>query len=330
MRVLITGAGGFIGSHLVDSQLNLGRQVTALDLNLGRLKHAASHPCLSLIEGDITNTETVEKVLKGTDLVFHLASAHLDVSLPASYYEKVNVTASLKLLQLAHKAGVKNYVHCSSVGVIGDVVNPPANEDTQCNPTNIYEKTKLAGEREVIKYSLEQNYPIAIPRLAWVYGIRCPRTAKLFSTIKKGHFILFGSGNNLRHPIYITDAVRGLELSSQLEDADSKVFILAGDKPVSVKTLASEIAVVMGKKPTFIKLPLSVGIFAGTVSQFLFQLLKKNPPISRRSMDFFIKDNAYDISKAEQLLGFFPKTDLKNGIKLTYQYYQEKQNQVKE
>jgi nucleoside-diphosphate-sugar epimerase len=330
MKVLITGAGGFIGSHLVDQQLAKGNQVISLDLHLDRLSHTKTHPCLTLVEGDVTNIKTLEQVLEGIDVVYHLASAHLDVSLPPSYYEEVNVTASKNLVKLAHKLGVKKYVHCSSVGVIGDVENPPANEETECHPTNIYEQTKLAGEREVLIYSKEQNYPLVVSRLAWVYGPRCPRTAKLFRTIKKGRFILFGSGSNLRHPIFISDAVKGLELCSQLETANSRVFILAGEKPVTVKTLAEEIAIVMGKKPKFIKLPLSVGIMAGTISQILFKLIKKNPPISRRSMDFYIKYNAYDISRAEQQLGFFPKTDLQNGLNLTYQYYREKQNQVKE
>src|SRR5436189_6459761 len=81
MKVLITGAGGFIGSHLVDSQLAHGYNVRAVDLHLDLLKHQAAHPCLEAIRGDITERYTVQKLVEDIDIIYHLASAHLDVSL---------------------------------------------------------------------------------------------------------------------------------------------------------------------------------------------------------------------------------------------------------
>jgi nucleoside-diphosphate-sugar epimerase len=314
MNVLITGAGGFIGSHLIDSQLAKGHHVIAFDLHLDRLAHAANHPTLKLVEGDVTNHDMLEQIIRGMDVVYHLASAHLDVTLPASYYEKVNVSASQDLVKLAHLAGVKKYVHCSSVGVIGDVENPPANEETEPRPTNIYEQTKLKGEQSVLHYSLQNEYPVVIARPAWVYGPRCPRTAKLFRNINKGRFILFGPCNNLRHPIYVTDAVKGLELCAQVEQNHSQIVILAGERPVTTRELVTEIATVVGRKATFIRLPLFSGIVAGHLAQFLFGLIRKPPPISRRTMDFFSKNNAYDITKARQFLMFNPEVDLRTGL----------------
>lgn len=321
MNVLITGAGGFIGSHLVDSQLAKGHQVVAFDLHLDQLAYAAGQPNLKLVEGDVTNHDMLEQIILGMDVVYHLASAHLDVTLPASYYEKVNVSASQDLVKVAHLAGVKKYVHCSSVGVIGDVENPPANEETELHPTNTYEVTKLKGEQSVLGYSLENEYPVVIARPAWVYGPRCPRTAKLFRSIGKGRFILFGPCTNLRHPIYITDAVEGLELCAQAEHNHSQIVILAGERPVTTRELVTEIAAVVGRKGTFIRLPLWGGLIAGHLAEFMFGIIRKPPPVSRRTLDFFSKNNAYDITRARKLLMFNPQVDLTTGLQLTKQAF---------
>ena len=122
MNVLITGAGGFIGSHLVDSQLKRGYHVRGVDLHLDLLRHQIAHPRLEVICGDISDRESLQKLVRGIDIVYHLASAHLDVSLSEAHYRRVNVDASRSLLEAARNAGVKRFVHCSSVGVIGDVI----------------------------------------------------------------------------------------------------------------------------------------------------------------------------------------------------------------
>ena len=121
MKVLVTGAGGFIGSHLVDSQLAQGHDVRAVDLHLDLLQHQSANPQLTAIHGDITNENLLKKLVAGVEVVYHLASAHLDVSLSDEHYRRVNVSATLSLLEAARQAGVKRFMHCSSVGVIGDV-----------------------------------------------------------------------------------------------------------------------------------------------------------------------------------------------------------------
>jgi nucleoside-diphosphate-sugar epimerase len=247
-------------------------------------------------------------------VVYHLASAHLDVTLPDDYYRRVNIDATLNLLEAAREAGVRRLVHCSSVGVIGEVRNPPADESSTCHPTNIYEHTKLAGEQAALRFAWETGFPVVVARPAWVYGPRCPRTQKLFRTIDKGRFVIFGDGRTLRHPVYVSDAVRGLEMCAETDNGAGQVYIIAGKRPVAIETLVRMIAEVLQVRPPALRLPVTLGKVAGHGLQLAFKPLGRQPPFSRRSVDFFLKDNAYDINKAKRELGFQPQVDLRTGL----------------
>lgn len=317
IKVLVIGGGGFIGSHLVESQLAQGYSVRANDLNFDRLSGVKNHQSLELVQGDITDPRLRSTITNGVDVVYHLASAHLDVSLPKQHYQRVNVDASLGLIESARNHGVKCFVHCSSVGVIGNVVKPPADETSKCNPTNVYEQTKLEGEQKVLEFARITGFCIVVARPAWVYGPRCPRTEKLLRTIGKGHFIVFGNGKNLRHPIYITDVVRGLELCAQNDGESGQVYILAGEKPVTINELVRVVSHELGQNTPTIQLPVNLGYLMSWLMEVIFIPFGKQPPFSRRSMDFFIKNNAYDISKAKRDLGFHPQVDFQLGVKTT-------------
>jgi nucleoside-diphosphate-sugar epimerase len=326
MKVLITGGGGFIGSHLVDSQLSQGRLVRTVDLHVERLVHTVDHPRLEVVVGDLIEPELVERLVDEVDMVYHLASAHLDVSLTDDYYRQVNVDATIGLLKAARAASVSRVVHCSSVGVIGDLKNPPADESSPCHPTNIYEQTKLAGEQAALRYAAETGYPAVVARPAWVYGPRCPRTEKLFRTIGKGRFPFFGDGRTLRHPVYVSDAVRGLELCAETTGAAGQIYIVAGDKVVTVEVLVGMIAEVLEVRPPAIHLPATLGKVGGHALELAFKPLGRQPPFSRRSLDFFLKDNAYDVGKAQRELGFEPQVELHTGLVETLRWLNSRKN----
>jgi nucleoside-diphosphate-sugar epimerase len=317
MKVLITGAGGFIGSHLVDSQLEQGQYVRGVDLHLDLLRHQLAQPRLQVIRGDITRTDILQELVEGIDVVYHLASAHLDVSLSDEHYHRVNVGATLSLLEASKKAGVSRFVHCSSVGVIGDVKHPPADETTECHPVNIYERTKLDGERVALDFARRTGFPVVVVRPAWVYGPRCPRTTKLFRAISKGRFPIFGRGKNMRHPVYISDMICGLELCAETPNIEGEVFIIAGELPVESRELVGVIREQLNVRMPQIYLPIFLGRAAGLSLELTFKLIGRQPPFSRRSMDFFLKHNTYTIVKAQSKLNYCPQVDLLMGIKKT-------------
>ena len=320
-NILITGSSGFIGSHLVDSQVEQGHTVRAVDIHP---PHTET-PLVEWVTGDIADPGLAKTLVKDIDVVFHLASAHLDVSLGDADYRRVNVAGTIGLIEAARSAGVKRFVHCSSVGVMGDILNPPADESASCNPENIYEKTKYEGERAAVAFARETGFPVVVARPAWVYGPRCPRTAKLFRMIRKGRFFFFGAGGNFRHPIYISDAVRGFAQCAESDLAPGAVYILAGSRPVTTKELADAIAETMGVRAPRLQFPMLLGRLAGRILEGLFTPLGKSPPFSSRSMDFYTKNNAYDIQKARQDFQFDPVVDLRTGLAQTWQWMQANQ-----
>ncbi|MDQ2691180.1 MAG: hypothetical protein M3Y68_04040, partial [Chloroflexota bacterium] len=146
---------------------------------------------------------------------------------------------------------------------------------------------------------------------------RCPRTAKLMRAISKGRFPIFGGGRNMRHPVYISDAIHGLELSANILNIGGEVFIIGGEAPVETRELVNIISQELNVSTHNIHLPIFLGQSAGLTFEVLFNLIGRQPPFSRRSMDFFLKHNAYTIAKARERLGYHPQVDLRTGIRQT-------------
>ena len=319
MIVTVTGANGFIGYHLVQDQLARGRKVRAVDIALSRLGALRGDSSIELIQADIRDTDRMRQAFAGSKVVFHLASAHLSVTLSEKEYWEINHAGSKTLVELSHASGVARFVHCSSVGVHGEITGPPANEDSPCHPDLAYERTKLEGEKAVSQYAEKNNYPIVVVRPVWVYGPGCPRTEKLFCTIKKGRFFFVGNGTTLRHCIYITDMVEALNLCAQHPNAPGKIFIIGDDTAVTMNELIHQIAAVVGVRPPRLSLPLWLMRPACALVERAFTLLGKEPPLSKRSLKFFTNNTSFDISRAREELGFKPEVPLDVGLRLTYE-----------
>ena len=121
----------------------------------------------------------------------------------------------------------------------------------------------------------------------------------------------------MRHPVYISDAVKGLELCASVENIMGEIFIIAGDAAVPVSELVTVIGQELGVRVPKLHFPTSLGLLGGWGLEMVFKPLKKSPPFSRRSVDFFRKHNAYSIDKARRMLGYQPKVDLQTGIRET-------------
>jgi len=314
-RVLVTGAGGFIGSHLVDDQLNRGRTVTAIDVNLDRLGHQADNPNCKLVEGDVRDQKLLGTIVPGHEIVFHLASAHLEVNKPLSYFEETNVDAVRQLVEICQRDGVVRLVHCSSVGVFGSLKSLPADESTECSPTIAYEKTKLAGEKALRDAVTDLDYVILRP--AWVYGPRCLRTLKLFQAIKRKKFIKVGFKKTYRHPVYITDMLAAFEQAAITPAASRQTMIIGANEALPLDELIDEVSRAVGTDFRPIKVPLTIMAPACFMVEKLWGAVGKEPPFSTRSLKFFTESSAFDISKAKDVLNYQPEVDVPEGMAMT-------------
>jgi nucleoside-diphosphate-sugar epimerase len=316
-KILVTGAGGFIGYNLCLALAGEGHQIVGVDLHYPENGLVSDGTYFDANVGDFRDAAKMKKWLAGVDHVVHLASAHLQISLDPAAYWDINVHSLKPLLKLVQKAGVKRFIHVSSVGVYGNLHELPADEETDCRPQSIYGETKLAGEKEVLAYSREHAFPVVIIRPAWVYGAYCPRTIKLYRTLKKGRFVIIGDGRNLRHPIYIADMIEAVKLCMSNDNAVGSIFLIAGDKALSTRELISDFCSAMELPYPKIRLPYWMGCLIASVAEKTFGAVGKEPPISKRSLEFFDTNNAFNITRARTVLGFEPRVSFADGLKDT-------------
>lgn len=319
MKALITGAGGFIGKHLVVDQLKRGRQVTAVDIRVGSLESLSADRRLSIIQADFSDRDRIDPLLNGHDICLHLASAHLETGVADQHFWHVNVDQTLEFVKRCHLAGIPRFIHCSTVGVYGNIKNPPADENSACHPDVAYEKSKLAGERAVREYAQGNNYDVVVLRPAWVYGPGCDRTVRLFRTIKKGRFFYVGDGQTLRHPIYIEDMIEGIEAAATKEEAAGEVFIIAGPRAVTIEELVEAIADSLSVAPPKLRVPKVLVWPAVFVFEIAAKVLSRNAPFTRRSLKFFLGNTAFTSEKAWKMLGYRATVELPEGVLRTHE-----------
>ena len=310
-RILVTGAGGFLGLHMANYLVDQGYAVTGLDLHFpevpGQVRFKA-------VTKDFREWENTKQLLQECDAVYHFASAHLQISLDASEYWDVNVHSLRTLLHEAKASGCRRFVHVSSVGAYGRLAHIPADEQTSCHPQSIYGETKLAGEGEVIRYCSESGLPYVILRPAWIYGLGCPRTAKLERMLAKRRFIMIGKGENKRHPMYIQDMVEAFHLALLKDAALGETMIIGGDQIITTRELVDTFSKVLGLPGPLVTIPYPLGVAMATVAEKVFALLGKEPPLSRRTLEFFDTDNGFDISKSKRILDFTPRYTFRQGM----------------
>lgn len=320
-RALVTGATGFTGSNLCRRLKADGEEVVAWvrrTSNVDEL-YAMGVECR---EVDIGDAGEVLAELRDFDTVYHIAAAFRVEHVDTDEFTRVNVSATRNLLAAARENGVPRFVHCSTVGVQGDIDDPPATEGYRYAPGDHYQASKLEGELLALE-AARDGLAVSVVRPAGIYGPGDTRFLKLFRPISRGRFVMIGSGDILYHLTYIDDLVDGIVRAGRRPEAVGEVFTLAGPRATTLRELVDAIADATGARRPRLRLPYAPVYWASVACERLCKLVGLSPPLYPRRVEFFAKDRAFDISKARELLGYDPQVDLAEGLRRTAAWYRE-------
>lgn len=322
-RVLVTGAAGFTGVSLALSLAAAGYNVRGLARTRERLA-PLQEAGIQTVVGDIRNPAVLQEAIQGVDTVFHLAAVFRRASVPDSEYREVHIDATRQLIELSAAAGVRRFVHCSTVGVHGSVSEEaPATEDAPFDPGDIYQLTKLQGEQVAIETAARVGVPLTVVRPGPIYGPGDRRLLKLIGGVARRRFTLLGDGSARFQMVYIDDLTEGFRLAAESPRAAGRTYILTGDEAPTLNELVHEIAgVAQVKSPPF-RLPVWPFWLAGALCEAVCVPLGIEPPVYRRRVKFFTSNRWFDTSRARAELGFAPKVSLREGLRRTLDSYRQ-------
>jgi nucleoside-diphosphate-sugar epimerase len=324
MRIFLTGGSGFIGSRLAPLAIEAGHAVTVVTpINTPAEQarcDALAKAGIKLVIAPLEDSAVIARELQGQDVVIHLAAAQHEAEQPESYFHRVNVEGTRRLLDLAAKAGVRRFVHGSTIGVYGSAASGSLDEQSPLAPDNPYGRTKAAAEQVVRQFESPMEW--AIVRISETYGPADMRLLKLFRGIKKGRFAIVGDGQNLHQLIYVDDLCRGLLAASAVPAAQKQTVVLAGSEKLTTNEMVSAVSDAVGDKKRVLHAPMWPFVLAALVFESTFRPLGLKPPLHRRRLDFFRKSFSFANAKAEQILGFSPQVGFREGARNTAAWYQ--------
>jgi nucleoside-diphosphate-sugar epimerase len=320
VKALVTGATGFTGGHLARYLVGRGDAVRVLVRDSAQKDHPAFSG-MEVVVGDLERPDDLPRAVAGVDVVYHVAALYRQAGLPEATYRRVNAEAVGWIVRAAGDAGAERVVHCSTVGVHGDIEHPPANEDAPLRPGDVYQVTKLEGERQARQAATEAGIELVVVRPSGIYGSGDRRLLKLFRGIAHRRFVVLGDGEIFYHLTHIDDLVEGFRLAATVPAAAGRTYILAGGEVTTLNELVRIIAVEAGVPGSPWHLPVWPFWVAGAACEGLCAPFGIEPPIYRRRVDFFTKSRAFDITRAQSEIGFRPRVMLREGVRRTLAWY---------
>lgn len=311
-KVLVTGAGGFIGSHLVERLVEMGSQVRCFVRYTSRnnwgcleLVPANIKSSIEIFSGDLMDPESVQKAMKGVDKVFHLGCL---IAIPYSYIHPrevvdTNVVGTYNILRAALEEEVERVVHTSSSEVYGTAQYVPIDEKHPLQAQSPYSASKIGADKLAESFYLSYNLPVAIIRPFNTYGPRQSARAVIPTIITQalsGKEIFLGSMHPTRDFNYVEDVVDGFVKMAENKEAVGQVINVGSGKEISINELADKIIELSASK-----------------TKVIFDATRIRPEQSE------VERLCADIKKAKELLKWHPKVPLKEGLKHTIEWFSE-------
>jgi nucleoside-diphosphate-sugar epimerase len=319
VNILITGATGFIGRHLVSRLAKEGYTVRCL------VRNSSDISCLRNLDvdifyGDLLSKNSLGDPLEHIDLIYHLAGEVY--SRKKDDYYKGNIFATQNLLERCEEKGTRRIVFLSSIAVYKPVTTKALlAEESECEPITFYGKTKLDAEKLIKKY----NIPWVIVRAPAIYGPhQLPVMNRFFlDAINKRKICILGNGENLRSLCFIDNLIEGLILLAGRLEVEGKTYILSDSSPYTFNEIIKTVSEVMKEKIRIIRLPKILGNVSWKVNSLMGNLLGLYfvELYAIKTMDLSL---GCDISKAKKEFGYSPSITLETGIRNTIEWIKSK------
>jgi len=315
MKTLVTGATGFIGSHLVEELLKKGYNVACLVRKTSNLQWLYGLN-VRLIYGDCAMKESLLNAVADYDYVFHLAGLTKAANEKDFFSANARGTENLVSAVKQKNPHLKRFIYLSSLAAAGPSYNgSPVNETAEPKPVSAYGKSKLEGERIVLRH--KNAVSVTVIRPPAVYGPRDKDIYIFFKLAKKG--ISLSWGKCYYSFLYVEDLVKGIILSAENKNAEGEIFYLSDGGIYSNEEIAETIASAVGTKPLQIKIPKAIMPMIAGIGQ---KLSNRSNIISKDKVKE-LQHSCWtcDSSKSRDELGFIPNILLKEGIKWTADWY---------
>ena len=323
MKILVTGATGFVGRKLIPHILDEGHEVVALVRSTSNIEGLSKD--VEIREADLLDISSLEPIVQDVDVVIHLAAYFDFYPSSVDLLYKVNVEGTKNLMSACVGTKVERFIYCSTTEVIGAVRFPPGNEDTELNPSFDYSKSKVLAEQIVHEISKDTKLDYIILRPTGIMGEGDLYTAfEAIEAVNDGTIpVIPGDGEKGLMYTHIDDVVDGFIKAITSKSALNTTIILCPDQGITYNELFAYIAECCGVKPPKRKVPTSIAkLGIGLLS-----------PIKNRGKTTFLwhmktvqsmdEDRLYDNSKAKRILGWEPKITMKEGLKRAIDWYFE-------
>ncbi|OGC47091.1 MAG: hypothetical protein A3A94_03540 [Candidatus Portnoybacteria bacterium RIFCSPLOWO2_01_FULL_43_11] len=326
MKILVTGASGFIGSHLVRVLIAAGHEVRVLVREFSRLDRLKDlkDSSLEITEGSLEDKDSLIKAVSGIKVIFHLAGQLGKFGLSNEVYYRTHVLSTKNLLEVS--LGIpdfKQFIFTSTIGVFGPFRGEFFTESYTHSPTNIYEKTKSEAEKLVLEF-IKNGFPATIIRPGLVYGPGDLHVLDIFKAVQNKKFFLIGRGENIIHPVYIDDLISGFLSVLNNSRAIGQSYNICGKETIKLKDFLEIIAKGLNVKLPKLKIPVWFAFLVLYPLVFLSKIFRFDPILTKSRLRFFIDSRASSIVKAQKELAYQPKFAFNEGVRLTIEAQRRK------